>query len=383
MMNDIELLERLVSFDSTSCNSNLPMADFLCDYLDGPEVTITRNSSADGTKTNLVVRRGAVNPDRAGLILSGHMDVVPAVPEDWQSDPFVMTRKDDALVGRGTADMKGFLALAANALVSFDATHARAPLVLIFTFDEEVGTLGAKRLVDTWDRSNPLPRQTIIGEPTSLRPLRMHKGHLHLRISTTGVSAHSALPQLGRNAIEPVGHIVSTLATVRRQLEQERPPHSEWFPQVPFLVINLAQIHGGTAFNVVPDRCVLEIGVRTLPGTDVPALIERFRAAIRPKVPDDGYTVEVVNHSPPLQLDERAPIYRAVCAISGHDHQPGAAYATDAGWMQSLGLDCVIFGPGSIEVAHKPNESIPVAELVRGRDHLAQLIHTACVALPT
>ena len=381
-LSDTGLLERLVRFDSVSRNSNLPIADFLCNYLDGPTVQIHRNPSADGDKTNLLIWAGpeADVGTRAGLILSGHMDVVPADEDKWMSDPFVATARDGRWIGRGTADMKGFLALAANVFSEFEAHKASAPLGLLLTYDEELGTFGAKRFVETWTHPYPLPRNAIIGEPTSLRPIRMHKGHLTVRFTVFGQSAHSGLPHLGKNAIEPAATIVTALSALREEPEQERPETGAYFPEVPFLAINVGEIHGGSAINVVPDECHVDVGVRTLPQGDPDELIERMRATADAAVGVGGYTFTLLGNSPPLLLGRDAPIHQAVCEETLSQYGEGVAYATDAGWFQNLDMDCLIFGPGSIEVAHKPNEWISQADLVMAKEHLNHLVQRFCFA---
>ncbi len=241
------LLARLVAFDTTSSASNLPLADFLCDYLDRPGVRIVRHPSPDGGKTNLAISVGPEHEDRAGLVLSGHMDVVPAAEPEWRSDPFSMTDAGDRYVGRGTADMKGFLALAANRLaVAASAASAafRRQLSLLFTYDEEVGTLGARHFTETFPGVARLPRDVVIGEPTSLRVVRAHKGMLRLRLGFRGQAAHSGYPHLGRSAIEPAARAIVALAALRRELESERPPHAEEFPDVPFAALNVGTVVG-------------------------------------------------------------------------------------------------------------------------------------------
>ena len=218
-LDNTDLLERLIGHDTVSRNSNLPLVDFLCEYLDRPGIRIERHPSPDGTKANLVVAMGPdIDEERRGLVLSGHMDVVPADEDDWRSDPFRLTRVDDTLVGRGTSDMKGFVAIAANAVAALDPAKLLHPLVLIFTYDEEVGTVGAKHFADTWPEPRQLPKSAIIGEPTSLRVIRMHKGHINLRLTSQGTAAHSGYPHLGLNAIEPVGRVIVALSDLRREL---------------------------------------------------------------------------------------------------------------------------------------------------------------------
>ena len=377
-MDDRALLARLVGFDTTSHASNLPLANFLADYLDRPGVRVTRNPSADGDKTNLVVAVGPETDDRDGLVLSGHMDVVPAEESDWRSDPFTLTELDDRFVGRGTADMKGFLALAANRLAAADASALRRPLALLFTYDEEVGTLGVRRFTETFAPIARLPRHVVIGEPTALRVVRAHKGMVRLRLEFTGRAAHSGYPHLGRSAIEPAARAIVALSVLRRELEAERPPNGELFPGVPFVALNVGTVAGGSAANVIPDRCEVHLGIRVLPGMTVEDVAARVRAAVAGAV-DEPFALERVSESPAMLLDPDAPIHRALCEAVGQRESHSVMFASDAGWLQRAGFDSVLFGPGSIEVAHQPNESMPVAEFRRAGEVLDGLIHRSCV----
>ena len=307
------------------------------------------------------------------------MDVVPAEEPEWRTDPFTLTRLGDKLVGRGACDMKGFLALAMNALVAAQSNGLARPLALVFTFDEEVGTVGARHFTKTWPEAINLPRNTIVGEPTSLRVIRMHKGHLEFRVSITGQSAHSGYPHLGRNAIEPVGKLIQALTDLRRELESEPQPYAEYFPEVPFVALNVARISGGTAINIVPDGCVLEGGIRLLPGMDKETSVHRLRQVAANVLENVSYEFDVMGEAPPMLLAESAPIYQALCAETGQIDTLSASYATDAGWLQSVGMQCAIFGPGSIEVAHKPNESIPVHQLHEAAGILERIVHQFCV----
>ncbi|MEM9292968.1 MAG: acetylornithine deacetylase [Acidobacteriota bacterium] len=384
-LSDDQLLARLVGFDTTSYRSNLELVDFLCDYLDRPEIQLQRQPSPDGTKANLVAFVGPPvdETERRGLVLSGHMDVVPATEPEWTSDPFTLTEGDDRWVGRGSADMKGFVALAANRAWAL-AEQLRAgrepahPLALIFTYDEEVGTLGAHHFRHHWPEDRPLPRSAVIGEPTWMRVVRLHKGHLRLRVELRGVPAHSGYPHLGIHAIEPLGPILQSLIQLRRQLEERRPTNHEFFPQVPYPALNVGTVDGGSAVNVVPDRCTVEIGARALPGMDPEELATEIRRAV-----EDGFAragsraqlrVETLNDSPPLETSAKAPICRCLATLTGQQETISASYATDAGWLRQLEMDCVVWGPGSIEVAHKANEFIPKDQLLAGGDQLDQLL---------
>ena len=339
--------------------------------------------SEDREKMNLLVSFGpATDASRHGLVLSGHMDCVPALEEGWTSDPFVLTDRGDRWVSRGASDMKGFLALAMDAVMRLDKSRLRAPLMLLFTYDEEVGTLGAKRFVEMRRREGDLPRAVIIGEPTSLRVVRMHKGHVKARVVITGKSAHSGYPHLGVNAIELGARAVSALGALRVELEREEAPNRQHFGDVPFVPLNIGTIRGGSAINVVPDRCVVELGLRPMPGSDVASLISRVENAVRRAVHDAPADVKVLSNSPPLLLDENAFVHRELCRLVGQNDTQSVNFATDAGWFQELDVDCVLFGPGSIEDAHRPNEFMPKAEFERAAEILDQAIETFCIEAP-
>lgn len=379
-LSDEALLARLVGFDSTSAHSNLPIADFIADYLDLPGIRTTRNPSPDGTKTNLVVEVGpATDPDRRdGLVLSGHMDVVPATEPDWQSDPFELLALDDRLVGRGACDMKGFVALAINTAARLRPDALAAPLALVITYDEEVGTLGAHQFAHTWPDDHPLPRRAIIGEPTSLRAVRLHKGHARGVVEIGGTPAHSGYPHLGHSAIEPLGRAIVALGELGRELREERPEQSEHFPEVPFVALNLAIVEGGSAINIVPERARLEIGYRILPGMDSAQIDERVRRCLARALDGEDWRYEPGSTSPPMLLDEEHDLHQAVCRLAGQEETVSASYATDAGWFDRVGFDCLLYGPGDIGVAHKPNEWLPRAELERCARDLETLVDHYC-----
>lgn len=378
-LQSTEILRRLVGFDSVSRNSNLPIADFISEAVDRPGIRVRRQGSPDGTKTNLVVEAGPpVDPaTREGLVLSGHMDVVPAEEPEWRSDPFELVEQDGRFVGRGSADMKGFLALAMHRLRVTDPSRLRTPLVLLFTYDEELGCIGAHHFATHWPDPETLPRNVLIGEPTSLRAVRTHKGHLKLKLTVLGTTAHSGYPHLGHNAIEPVARAVSALGQLRQQLETERVPSSASFPEVPFVALNIGIIAGGVAVNVVPDRCEVDIGLRVLPGMDSAALIERVRETVSRVLPGERWELEPQGDSPPFSIDAGRPVYRCVTRLLDQKEEASVAFATDAGWLSTAGFDCVICGPGDIAVAHKPNESLSIAEFHAADAFLETLVHRA------
>ena len=378
MLSDRDLLARLVAFDTTSALSNLPMVDFLADYLDRSGVRITRMPSECGQKANLLAAAGPERPGGTGLILSGHTDTVPATEPEWRSDPFTLTAVGETLVARGAADMKGFLALAVNRFASLDPADLEHPLLLLFTYDEETGTLGARRFAESWTDAALLPRSVVIGEPTSLRVVRSHKGMLRLRLTFEGAAAHSGYPHLGRSAIEPAGRVIVALADLRRRMAEERPPHAEQFPDVSFAALNVGTVSGGSAANVIPDRCEMQLGIRLLPAMRAEDMIERIRSTVTPAAAGVPFTLEYMGESPAMMLSEEAEIHRQLCAVVGQGESRSVMFATDAGWLQQMGLECVLFGPGNIEDAHRANEFVPLAELGRAGDVLDRIIRQRC-----
>lgn len=379
LLADRDLLSRLVAFDSVSSRPNAPIADFLADYLADAGCRIWRDADERGEKVNLLIRRGPDGP--GGLLLSGHVDVVPADEPDWTSDPFRLTERGGRLYGRGAADMKGFVALAVNTLAELDAAALRRPLALLLTCDEEVGCLGAQRFAARWDSEIPLPPDVLVGEPTLLRVVSMHKGHLKARITVTGKPAHSGYPHLGINAIERAVPVLANLTALRQELEAVRTPTSVYFAECPHPALNIGRIAGGSAVNIVPERCTIDFGVRLLPGQRTADFRPRLRACMDRLPAEIGAatTLEVLNDSPPLHCDPGATIHRELTALVGQHETLGVSYASDAGPLATLGLNCVLCGPGSIEDAHRADESIAIAQLQQARQLLDRIVRRMCI----
>jgi acetylornithine deacetylase len=379
LLSDRDLLARLIAFDTTSTGSNRPLADFACEYLERAGVEIVRNESDDGAKLNVLALAGpSADAERRGLILCGHMDCVPAGDTGWGSDPFLMTEADGRYVGRGTCDMKGSVALAMNALASADAGRLAAPLGVLLTYDEEVGSLGAARFVSTWPADRALPRNVIVGEPTSMRVVRMHKGHLALRIRTRGRAAHTGSPHLGSNAIEAASPIIAGLARFARQLKQRRTASSRFFPHVPSPVLNISTIRGGEAINVIPDTCTMGISVRVLPDMNPADLMEWIRDTVAKSQIHGNFEIEVINDNPPMLLEADAEVHQGLSALLGQSDSLGVSFASDAGHLSKAGFDCVLFGPGCIEAAHRPNEYVPIDEFTRAQVVLEKAVQRFC-----
>lgn len=379
-LTDLELLARLISFAPVSSRSNRPIAEFIAGQLERAGAQIDLIESEDGKDVNVVARIGPSNEARAGLTLSGHLDVVPADEPDWTGDPFTMRQSGGCAFGRGACDMLGAAAVFANLFQSIDAGQLAAPLCLVLTYGEELGSLGAQRLAAAWPDAQRLPRACIVGEPTSLRAVRMHKGHLKLRVTVSGRSAHSGSPHLGRNAIETATPMLTALSKLREELERERPATGDDFDKVPFVALNIARLRGGDALNVIPDSCVIEIGLRPLPGMDSTELIDRVSSRVESADVSDSAEVAVINDNPPMLTPDDVPVYRVLCSVLDQRESIGVSYSSDGGvFGRDLGMECVLFGPGSIEDAHRPDEFVPIDELHRARDVLGKLIGRLCM----
>ncbi|MEM7229699.1 MAG: acetylornithine deacetylase [Planctomycetota bacterium] len=372
-LHDSDLLRRLVAFDSVSASGTAAIASFVAAYLDEPGLNVRLVPYADGSQVNVIAWRGELREDRAGLVLSGHLDVVPAAASRWATHPFELTEHGDRLYGRGSTDMKGFIAVAMNLLR--DADDVPFPLMLMLTAEEEVGALGARHFANNWPLDVLPPRAAIIGEPTTLNIVSMHKGHLKIRINVAGESAHSGTPQYGDNAIERASTILSGLVHLRESMSKERAATSEVFPETPFPVMNIGRIHGGSAINIVPDACAIEIGIRPLPGQASAPFIERVQGVIDAVDHGDRVTMEIINDNPALAPAVDGRIEAALRSMSDDDVVRGVSFASDGGYLQQgLGMDCVLCGPGDMQRAHRPDEYITHDELAKARDLLTSLL---------
>lgn len=387
LRRDVDLLRELVSFDSRSSASNAAVADLVADRLDAAGVRVERQAWTDpatgAEKVNLLAWRGPdPSPGREGLLLSGHLDVVPADEPDWESDPFALTERAGHLHARGACDMKGFDALAVHLLCETREGDLAAPLALLLSADEEVGSLGARRFAEAHPMAAVLPRRVVVGEPTTLHAIRMHKGHLKVRIDLAGRPAHSGTPHLGDNAIERLAAALPALVAWKDELAQVRTDASGAFPDVPGAVLNLARVEGGEALNVVPEAASVFVGVRLLPGMETAPAVARLEAIAA----EAGGTLEILNDSPPMLCPAEAAILHELCSRTGQAEPAaidapglGVPFSSDAGVLtQVLGLECVLCGPGDMATAHRANERIDPDQLVRARALFTALVRDLC-----
>jgi acetylornithine deacetylase len=376
----VDLLGELIGHPTVSNRPVDAIAAALAQRAEDAGARITRYETEPG-KANVVARVGPPGTD--GLVLSGHMDVVPTEGQQWSSDPFKMVERDGALYGRGTADMKGFLAATTVALKDISIRSLKRELVLIWTHDEEVGCLGSRSLVDRWaDDIAPLPSFAWIGEPTDMQICRMHPGHTTIEIRCTGRAAHSSRPVLGLNAIHLAQRVLAVLEGIACEWRQTT-RFAEHLPS-PFTVMNVGTVRGGTAINIVPDECVLQVGIRPLPGDEAGEKVLSIQTALEPVTAHARHlggdiAVQHMQTAPALLTPEGTELEALLRPHACQPQPTGAPFATDGGNLADLGISSLIFGPGSIDVAHRPDEHIATEDLLQCVEAIRAVVHTRCV----
>jgi acetylornithine deacetylase len=361
-----ELLARLVAFDTTSHKTNIPIIAFIEDYLRRHGVDSVRVPTPDGQKASLFATIGPVGV--GGIALSGHTDVVPVTGQAWDTDPFTLTERDGRLYGRGACDMKGFLACTLALVPAFKARNLKVPIHLAFSYDEEVGCTGVRPMVAELGKTLPLPRFVLVGEPTSMTVVDAHKGPMRWSVEVTGKAAHSALPHLGVNAITYAARLLGELARMEEELKT-LPPNPRFDP--PYTSLQVTEIEGGTASNIVPVPCWFGWEIRRLPGFDATALDQRLRTFAAEKclpemqrlAPETGIVIEIGNEVPAFEADARSGLVPLALKLAGQNDTFAVCYATEASLFQGRGAPSVVIGPGNIAQAHTPNEFLAVAEL--------------------
>jgi acetylornithine deacetylase len=374
----IEQLARLVAFDTTSRGSNLELIAYVEAELAAIGVASRRVASPDGVKANLLA---TIGPEVAGgVVLSGHTDVVPVDGQPWTSDPFVLTRRGERLYGRGTCDMKGFLALALAAAPSLAAAPLKRPVHLAFSYDEEVGCLGAPDLIAEIAARVPAPAAVIVGEPTGMEAISGHKGIATFKVTVTGHEAHSSQTHLGASANMAAIGLMAGLVALSERLAAEADPASPFTPKGASLTIG--QINGGTAVNILARECVFAFDLRTPPGLKPgPILADFFAeaaavdAALKARFPHAGVLVEARSATPAFAPEPDGAAEAFARRLAGDNGPPRVApYAAEAGQFQQAGYSTVICGPGSIDQAHQPDEYVELSQMQRGAQFMTRLI---------
>jgi acetylornithine deacetylase len=372
----IALLDRLVSFDTESSRSNLPLIDFVEDYLLGLSARFTRIPNAAGDKAALFVTFG---PDiDGGVVLSGHTDVVPVIGQKWTTPPFVLRRDGERLYGRGTCDMKGFDALCLAMAPEFLTAKLKKPIHIMLSYDEETTCAGCLDTIARFGQDLPRPSLAIIGEPTMMQVADAHKSIATYRTVVTGHEAHSSKPWLGISAVHVACELVAALERIGVELQSDRDPHGRFEPA--FSTVHVGMIKGGTARNIMARECEFFWEFRGLPHTPQDAALNKFEAISAAlaaerfgQFPNANIETFVEIEAPGLAAGADSSASTLALALSRANHTIAVPYATEAGQFQFGGLPAVICGPGSIDQAHQPDEYIDIGQMAEGVAFLRRL----------
>jgi acetylornithine deacetylase len=372
------MIRRLVGFDTTSRDSNLALIDFVRDYLESFGVESDLVYDEERRKANLYATIGP--QDRGGIMLSGHTDVVPVDGQAWDSDPFAVAEHGNALYGRGTADMKSFIAVALSLVSEFLDRGLKTPVHFAFSYDEEVGCLGVRGLIAKLEERSVRPSACIVGEPTMMQPVIAHKGKTSVRCRVRGLEAHSALAHEGVNAVEAAAEIVAHLKGMARRKRDQGPFDPGFSP--PYTTIHTGTVQGGTALNIVPRDCSFDFEFRNIPADDPHALLAELRlyaeTVVLPEMRAVSAATEIafeeMNSVKGLDMPAEHALVQLAQSLSGANAVGKVSFAAEAGLFQEAGIPTVICGPGSIEVAHKPNEYITLDQVRQCEAFLRRLM---------
>jgi len=375
------MLERLIAFDTTSSRSNLEFVRFVADYLGRWQVPVRLSRSDDGTKANILA---SVGPDvPGGVVLSGHIDVVPVEGQDWRTPPFELTSRDGRLFGRGTADMKSFIAVALALVPDFIDAGLRAPIHLALSYDEEIGCFGVPRLLDDLHRNVAKPSAVIVGEPSGMRIVNAHKGVRIYRTTVTGHEAHSSLPDEGVSAVMHAASLIAFLGEIEQSL-RERGAGPDGVDQAfdpPYSTLNVGRVDGGISQNVIARECVFDWEIRTLPWQDPDEIEDRFRNHVEDDViptmrqifAGSSVVTDRICDVPGLRPDPESPAESLCVCLLGNNATYSVPFGSEAGIFQRAELPTVICGPGEIAQAHRPDEYIEISQIEACEDFMRKL----------
>lgn len=384
-MNTQEWLNHLISFDTTSRNSNLALISTVESWCQEQQLKAYVLPDETKTKANLLATIPAVDGStQGGLVLTGHTDVVPVDGQTWATDPFQATALGDKVFGRGTADMKGFIAVMLALTPKFKAMKLAKPIHFSLTYDEEVGCLGAPFVVDFMRNSGLAPEACIVGEPTNMKPVIGYKGRLMYHCQFKGLAAHSSLANQGCNAIEFASRLICYIREMADGIKKQGPFDSDF--DVPYTTVTVNIISGGAATNIIPANCDFYLEVRYLPDFSK----ERFSSQIENYIaqellpemqethPAAAVLFELDSNAPGFNTTMESPIVGLVQAITGGHELTKVSYSTEAGIFHRGGIPSIICGPGSIEQAHKPNEFVTQEQLRLCETALLNIVQSFC-----
>jgi len=373
----LEMIQQLIATPSVSCvnpqidQSNLPVIHLLANWLSELGFQVEELEVDDG-KANLIATLGTGS---GGLILAGHTDTVPYDEDRWQHNPFKLTEEDGKFYGLGTSDMKAFLALAIEAAISFEQNEYQQPLIILATSDEETTMAGAKALVDA---GKPAARYAVIGEPTGMKPIRMHKGIMMESIRITGLAGHSSNPDYGHNALEAMHKVIAELLIWRNELQQQ---YTNGLFEVPVPTMNFGHIHGGDNPNRICGACELHIDIRPLPGMNLADLRNELNKRLQKIMPEHGFklqTLPLFSGIPAMETPAESALVKAAEKLTGA-LAGSVAFGTEAPYLTDLGIETIVLGPGDIAQAHQPDEYLEVNRIQPTVDLLRQLIYKFCI----
>jgi len=366
-MNSVGLLRTLVGFDTTSRESNLQLIEFVRDYLAGFDVPCELIYNAERSKANLFATIGPA--EHPGIVLSGHTDVVPVDGQPWTVAPFELSEHDGKLFGRGTADMKGYIACVLELVPALVAAELRMPVHIALSYDEEVGCLGVRSLLAELEQRPVKPLLCIIGEPTELKPVLGHKGKLAMRCDVHGHPCHSAYAPLGVNAIEYAAELIGELGRIGQQLKA--PEHHDARFDPPYSTVQTGVISGGKALNIVPADCRFDFEIRALPSQDPTQVVQQLQAYAEQQVlprmravsEHSAIRFSELSAYPGLATDAQSQAAELIAAFCGSREYGTVAFGTEGGLFDAAGIPTVVCGPGSMDQGHKPDEFVSRAQL--------------------
>jgi acetylornithine deacetylase len=366
-MTTAEMLARLVSFDTTSRNSNLALIAFVRDWLDRHDVAYRVSTDPTGQKANI---HAIIGPQEAGgIALSGHVDTVPVDGQAWSGDPFTLRERDGRLYARGACDMKGFVAACLTAVPDFQARRLARPVHLFISYDEEVGCGGAQRLIEDLGESGLKPGWCVVGEPSGMQPILAHKGKLNLKVTVRGLPGHSSDPANGVNAVQAAAEAVAWVAGEARRLATEGPFEAGFDP--PYTTMHVGTMEGGTILNIIPEHAEFTMEWRHIPGDDKLRQVDRLKAHVASSIepamhavsPATGFSYEIQLDMPGMSLDPAHELTALLKQLTGSNSTGKVAYGTEGGFYQEAGIPTIICGPGHIAQAHQPDEFVAQSEL--------------------
>ena len=377
-----EMIDKLISFDTTSFKSNLNLIHFVRDYLADHGVESHLVMNEEGTKANLYA---TVGPNiEGGIVLSGHTDVVPVKGQPWDTDPFTVVEKDGKLYGRGTCDMKSFFAMGLALVPEMLERGLKQPVIFALSYDEEIGCMGAPFMIEEIVRDLPKPRAVIVGEPTSMEVVTAHKGMMHCEVRVTGREAHSSLIENGVSAVMTSARLITFIEDMMKENKAHANADSPFVP--PYTTCHVGVIHGGTADNIISRECSFSVDIRTIPEDHGPDFLARIRTYadellvdMRKIAPEADIEVIQGTFTPGLKPEIDGEAERICRHITGDNGTHVVSYGTEAGQFQGVGFSVVVCGPGSIDQAHRPNEYISLDQVAEGEKFLRKLVDIVAV----